>query len=201
MSRIPSLEIGLSPELLQIFFPLFQQGVRVEVEVGCTVKELLTGQFGISADYLAGRITTLFLNSKAIDDAATAVVLDGAVLALSGAMPGLVGATMRSGGHLAAMRGNMTYQNATEEVSARQGQITLKLFNLLLSELGPRVLQWGILLKVSQFRELLEAQPDRFRLRDCVLDGRAVSSEQLKNGQQLPPAESLVKLTVSFGEQ
>ncbi len=107
-------EVQLAPELLSFFFPLLQQGVEVEVETGCSLKQLLIEQFGISADYIASRITTLFLNSRAVDDAATALVHDGAVLALSGAMPGLVGATMRSGGFYAAMRGAMTYQNEAE---------------------------------------------------------------------------------------
>ncbi len=138
-----SLEVQLAPELLRIFFPLLQQGVEVEVETGCTLKQLLIEQFGIPADYIASRITTLFLNNRAVDDAATAMVHDGAVLALSGAMPGLVGATMRSGGFYAAMRGAMTYHNEAELPTHRQGRIRLKLFNLLLDELGPRVLGRG----------------------------------------------------------
>ena len=90
--NVRSIEIELPPELLRVFFPYLQAGVEVEVRVGSTIKLLLTEQFGIAADYLTNRITTVFLNHKAVDKVETAVVRDGAVLALSGAMPGLVGA-------------------------------------------------------------------------------------------------------------
>lgn len=199
LSVARTVEGRLAPELLRIFFPLFQEGVELEVEVGCTIKQLLVGQFGIAADYLSARITTLFLNNRAVDDVATAVITDGSVLALSGAMPGLVGATMRSGGYYAAMRGAMTYANDQQEVPVKQGRIKLKLFNLLLEELGPRVMQWGILLRGARFNELLAAQPEGFRLRDCRLDGRTVVGETLQTGRRRFEDAALVKLTVSFG--
>ncbi len=127
MPTEPSVELQLPPELLRIFFPLLQEGVEVDIAAGCSIKQLLTEQFGIPAEYIASRITTLFLNSRAVDNAATALVQDGAVLALSGAMPGLVGATMRSGGFYAAMRGAMTYRNDTEGPKAARGRIKLKI--------------------------------------------------------------------------
>lgn len=196
-----SIEVCLAPELLPIFFPLFQAGVFVEVETGCTIKQLLVEQFGISADYLAGRITTLFLNHKAIDDAATAIVNNGSVLALSGAMPGLVGATMRSGGHLAAMRGAMTYSNEEQDSQQLRGCIKIKLFNLLLPEIGPRLLRWGIIVCVSELKNFFLAQPEEFRLRGCRIDGRPVATDIRKTCQEFPADNTMVKLTVSFGEQ
>ena len=195
-----SLELQLSPELLNIFFPLLMEGVEVEIETGASVKMLLIEQFGISADYITTRITTLFLNSRAVDNAATALVQDGAVLALSGAMPGLVGATMRSGGFYAAMRGAMTHHNEEQIPLARQGRIKLKLFNLLLDELGPRVLTRGIVLSAERLCRFLSAQPPGFRPLGCRLDGQALSVEQLRSqAQALKPADVL-KLTVQIGE-
>ena len=93
------------PEQAGRFFPLLQQGFTVRARTGCSIRELLCGQFGIDPDYLKQRITTIFLNGKAIDDPESSRVADGATLALSAAMPGLVGATMRRGGYYAAMRG------------------------------------------------------------------------------------------------
>ncbi len=177
MAIEPSVELQLPPELLRIFFPLLQEGVEVDIATGCSVKQLLTDQFGISAEYIASRITTLFLNSRAVDNAATALVHDGAVLALSGAMPGLVGATMRSGGFYAAMRGAMTYRNDTEAPESRRGRIKLKLFNLLLDELGARVMMRGIVLGRERFQAFLAAQPADFRPRGSWLDGRPVAIE------------------------
>ncbi len=196
-----SVEVHLNPELLRIFFPLLQEGVELQVEVGCTVKELLVEQFGISVDYLSNRITTIFLNSKAVDQAATAVIHEGAVLALSGAMPGLVGATLRSGGYYAAMRGAMTYTDAAGEATAKSGRIKFKLFNLLLEELGPRVLRLGILLNGARFKNFMGAQPAELRFRDCRVDGRPATTELLRNAKFLENDETMLKLVVHFGDE
>lgn len=154
MIEEPILSRQLDADKLSVFFPLFQAGVDLRVENGCTVTELLTEQFGIPEDYISSRITTIFLNHKAVDDAGKALVTNGSTLALSGAMPGLVGATMRSGGHLAALRGAMTYHNPTEAVARGAAQIRLKLFNLLLNELAPRFLAHGIIISTGQLKEL-----------------------------------------------
>jgi len=161
MTEEQVLSLQLDTERLAVFFPLFQAGVGLSVATGCTVKELLTQQFGIPEAYILSRITTIFLNHKAVDDAAGAVITEGATLALSGAMPGLVGATMRTGGHLAALRGAMTYHNSSYPVAKGRGQIRLKLFNLLLDELAPRFLEHGILIQSGKLRELgLDADVD-----------------------------------------
>ena len=173
------IEMSLPHESQRMFFPWFQQGVELEVDVGGSLKDLLVTQCGIDADYLAERITTLFLNSKAIDDAATPVVGDGDVVALSGAMPGLVGATMRRGGHLAAMRGAMTYAGGAFTDGAKPGRITLKLFNILLEELTPVFLLRGILVPRQRYQDLFGEQGDGFRPKNCRLDGQSVAAEGL----------------------
>ncbi len=200
MAIARSLEVQLAPELLNIFFPLLQQGVEVEVETGGNLKQMLIEQFGIPADYIASRITTLFLNYKAVDDAATALIHDRAVVALSGAMPGLVGATMRSGGFYAAMRGAMTYHNEAEVPAAKRGRIRLKLFNLLLDELGPRILSRGVVLDAAQLRAFLAELPAEFRFRGCWLDGRPLAVEPRRALPELPADDELLKLKVQFGE-
>lgn len=196
-----AVEFYLAPELLRSFFPLFQAGVELEVEVGCTIKQLLVEQLGIRSDYLASRITTLFLNSKAIDNAAAAVIEDGAVLALSGAMPGLVGATMRSGGHLAAMRGAMTHLQENRTVIVKAGRVKLKLFNLLLKELGPKLLLQGILLTGKQVERFFFEQPAEFRLRDCRIDNCSVTAGQLRKTGWFGDEQAQVKLKVYFGDE
>ncbi len=196
-----SLELQLPPELLKIFFPLLMEGVEVEIETGASVKQLLIEQFGITADYISSRITTLFLNSRAVDNTATALVQNGATLALSGAMPGLVGATMRSGGFYAAMRGAMTYQNDGNISLAKQGRIKLKLFNLLLDELGPQVLTRGIVLSAERLRNFLSAQPETFRPLGLWLNGRPLTFEQLQGEALSVGIEDGLKLQIRFGDE
>ncbi len=195
-----TIELQLHPQQLGMFFPLLMEGVEVDIVTGSSVKQLLIEQFGISADYICSRITTLFLNSRAVDNAATALVLDGASLALSGAMPGLVGATMRSGGFYAAMRGAMTHHNDEQIPLAKRGRIKLKLFNLLLHELGPRILARGIVLNSQRLQSLLAAQPADFRPLSLQLDGRPLAVEHLR-AERLPlEAGQPLKLKAYFGD-
>ena len=116
--------------------------------VGCGIQSLLCDQFGLRPDYLSNRIHTLFLNGKPVDNVATAVVREGDRLALSAAMPGLVGATLRKGGCLASFRGSISHQEIIDtSQDCHNGIITVKLFNLLLVELGPLFLQRGVWVK------------------------------------------------------
>jgi hypothetical protein len=140
----PSIpRIQLSPDTLQELALLFQKGIRVDIETGCTVRSLLLEQWNLPADYVMGRISTLFLNGKPVDDMDEARVREGAVLALSSAMPGLVGAVMRRGGFYASLRGGITYHETAADSGVRKGTITVKLFNLLIRELGPTFLRRG----------------------------------------------------------
>jgi hypothetical protein len=157
-----TLALTVAPPLISEFFPLFQQGVRVPCRTECTLGDLLSGQWGINPDYVKDRITTIFLNHRAIDSIATTRVEGGSTLALSGAMPGLVGATMRCGGHLAAMRGAMTHQQEETPKAGNGTWIRLKLFNLLLPELGPGFLERGILMDGNELQHFLQERPEAF---------------------------------------
>jgi hypothetical protein len=145
---------------LPAFRALFQQGVGVTIQTGSSLEDLLCCQWQISRDYVMSRISTLFLDSKPVDDLPSAVVQDGATLALSGAMPGLIGATMRRGGILAAFRNGITYCETSEGDAGGSGRITLKLFNLLIDELGPQFLARGIWVAHSRLAELFPGHPD-----------------------------------------
>jgi len=146
-------------ETLPRFRTLFQQGVGVSIQTGTSLEDLLCCQWQISRDYVMGRISTLFLDSKPVDDLPSAVVHDGATLALSGAMPGLIGATMRRGGVLASFRTGITYCEPSGSDKGGRGRITLKLFNLLIDELGPQFLARGIWVSHSRLVELFPEHP------------------------------------------
>ena len=70
----------------------------MKVKVGCSISELFSGQFNISPEYFKDRVQTIFLEGNPVDDTRTAIVKDGSHIAISGAMPGLVGAVLRKGG-------------------------------------------------------------------------------------------------------
>ena len=129
--------------------------------------------------YLADRISTIFLNGKPLDDVASAVIKDGSTLALSAAMPGLVGATFRKAGCLAAFRGSITYTNRDDaSVTCHDGFVTMKLFNLLISEMGPLFLERGIWVNGQVLREFLGMHQ---------ADVHTLFKEFKKDGIDIPP--------------
>lgn len=173
--------LTVAPPLISEFFSLLQQGVRVPCATGGTLDRLLSEQWGIDAGYVTERVTTIFLDHRAIDSIATTIIRGGSTLALSGAMPGLVGATMRRGGHLAAMRGAMTHHDDAVNNRDAPAWILLKLFNLLLPELGPGFLQRGILMERDELRLFLRQKPELFwqSCHEIVLNGRTTDKSAI----------------------
>lgn len=154
-----ALELSLTADQLNLFFPLLQKGVTIPAIVGCTLKSLLVDQFAIPADYVTDRITTIFFNNSPVDDLDRTIIQDGSRVTLSAAMPGLVGATMRRGGFYAALREGISHAADSGKAVDASGTVRLKLFNLLLGELGPTVLARGIILEQDEFTELLSTLP------------------------------------------
>ena len=150
------LSLMVDSKLVPLFFQLLGHGFSVKVQTGSSVKELLCGQLGIHEDYLAQRIKTIFLNSRVVDDVNTAIVDRDAILALSGAMPGLVGAILRSGGFYAPMRSQISHEKNTALTQLKDGQVTLKLWNLVVKELGPTFLERGIWIQGQEIESLVE---------------------------------------------
>lgn len=140
-----TVELTGGETLLRQLRLLFSGGVGVDVVAGCTVRELLCGQLGIAPDYVEGRLQTVFLNGKPVDDIDAARAVAGDMLALSAAMPGLVGATMRRGGRYAVFRQGITYTGEADcHLNPEPICLILKLFNLIASELAPVLLQRGV---------------------------------------------------------
>lgn len=117
---------------------LWQEGIEIPVEVGCSIKELLCEQLGIDEDYLQKRITVIFLDSSPVDDIDSAIVSDRSVVALSAQLPGLVGAAMSRKGLISPFRSSISAK-AKEKATKSKGTIRLKLFNALIDELGTSI--------------------------------------------------------------
>ena len=197
--RQTRLNLTLPPSMIGEFFPILQRGFVVTAHVGCTLDRLLGRQWNCSPEYVAERITTIFMDNRPIDDVTRAVVRDGAVIALSGAMPGLVGATMRRGGYYAAMREGITHQETAADTIDRIGAVRVKLFNLLLPDLGPEFLRRGVILTATELREFIAGKDASFwqGCGSAMLDGSPVGLELLRSGAPLPDIGN-VRLTVTF---
>jgi len=144
------------------FLPLLAQGFTVKTKLGCSVQELLCTQIGLSADYVEHRLQTIFLDGKAVDNVKTAVVRPNATLALSAAMPGLAGVTLRRGGVYASMRHQITHNKNTKAEIIADGEIVLKLFNLVARDIGSMFLMQGIWISGNKLQNFLRRAPEHF---------------------------------------
>jgi hypothetical protein len=142
-------------DLVPLFFRLLSQGIVVTVQAGCNIRDLLCRQLGIREEYLDERIQTIFLNSKAVDDIDSTIVENESTLALSGPMPGLAGATLRRGGFFAKLRSQISYDKTLSKAQKSKGKIYLKLFNLIVKELGPTFLQGGVWIEWRKLKEFI----------------------------------------------
>ena len=126
---------------------------------------------------------------------------DGATLALSAAMPGLVGATFRKAGCLAAFRGSITYRKEDDgAATCHEGTITLKLFNLLVAEMGPLFLKRGIWINGGELKDFLSTRQSSIEtmIESAEKDGHAVDPKTLAEPEWLS-VETRVLLQATGG--
>jgi hypothetical protein len=170
MQLTMTIERGLIPR----FYPMLGQGFVIKTQMGYNIKNLLCLELGIDDKYIEQRIQTIFLNGKAVDDIDSAIVDDGSTLALSGSMPGLVGATLRRGGFFAAMRSQISHHSGALKHYDGNIRVTLKLFNLVAKELGPDFLQRGLWLKGKQLQDFLSENFDYLQkeCKELKIDGQ-----------------------------
>jgi hypothetical protein len=176
------LSFVLGTQKLYLFFRILQQGFLVRVKTGKSIQQMLCRQFGLETDYVVNRIKTIFYNGKPVDNMEAAIVQDGSTLALSAAMPGLVGATFRSGGVLSSFRAAISYRpDECKIADSREGMVQIKLFNLLVPELGPGFLKQGIFVQKTLLDSFLKEQNEDFwnHCQSVLLDDSPVEIKEL----------------------
>jgi hypothetical protein len=148
--------LEIEPDQLSSFSGLLGFGFFVDVITGCSMKEFLSDYLKLDPEYIENRIQTIFLDGKAVDDIEKCVIKNGSSIALSAAMPGVVGATLRRKGHYASMRGQISHDDESPLGSRTNGTVTVKLFNLISKELGNELLENGIRIKRIDFKRFIE---------------------------------------------
>ncbi|HUJ90573.1 MAG TPA: hypothetical protein VLX12_10285 [Syntrophorhabdales bacterium] len=197
---------GLYPRLVFIvdgrfvarFCLLLQQGVKIRRRVGCSVDVFLRKEIEAAPETIE-KIQSIMLDGKPVDDIRSSLLLDGSTLALSAAMPGLVGATLRRGGAYSSFRSTITYHQAGKACAPGMGWVSVKIFNLLMIELGPDLLRTGVLLKSSDLLGFLMERADEFR-QGCIatLDDKPIDIGMLEGSTALAGNDQ-VFLTVTVG--
>lgn len=144
------------------FYVLLQAGFAIKCLVGTSIENLLYDQLKLNPQLVEEKISTIFLSGKPVDDIAAATLQDGSTLALSGAMPGLVGATLRRKSPLASFRQSISAHRDSKNFKQSEGHVQIKLFNILLEELGTFFLGKGIFIKKDMFAAFVELLADGF---------------------------------------
>ena len=165
------LRITVPADRLACFFPLLQKGFALGVHAGCPIGVFLRDGLGLTDEYIEARIQTVFLDGKPVDDIDTALIRDGATLALAPAMPGLMGAMLRRGGYYAPMRSGITHHIDAAPQGIGQGRIVMKLFGMALRELGPQLLERGIGVDAGDLAQIVRELPGDCRKGVASLDG------------------------------
>jgi len=158
------LSLFVKSKLIPFFFQLLGQGFLVNVPANCSIRDLIIDCLGIPNDYLEERIQTLFLNGSVVDDLNSCNIKEGSTLALSGAMPGLAGAVLRRGGFYASFRRTITHNDSPSRIDKDNHWIVLKLFNMIVKELGPGFLEKGIWMEGEKLQKFLRRQWEELRM-------------------------------------
>ena len=173
------LSIAVADDHLSKLIGLLTPSFSVRAQVGNDLKAFVCEQLGVHDAYFEERIQTIFLDSKPVDDVTKTAVRDGSVLALSAAMPGLVGAIFRKGGQYSWMRKSISYEGENNPAQGDYGWVTVKLFNMVLKELGPGFLEQGVWVDGERVQAFVKVQPLEFRqhIQALPLDGTPISTE------------------------
>ena len=148
------------------FSLLLQEGVWIKGPLNISLEQFLTKCAGIPKKDLTDLVQTVFLNGQTVDDLTKAQVANEDIIALSASMPGLLGATLRKGGYYAGLRQEISHHGRDLEVADQNGRVRIKMFNILLRQLGPGVLAHGIWLEPDRLQTFLKDRSEDF-WRDC----------------------------------
>jgi hypothetical protein len=187
------LSLVMDEDSLSPLYLILQQGFFIRAQVGCSLNMFLENQMELSPEYISEKIQTIFLNGRPVDDLNSALIEDGSHLALSAAMPGLVGAAMRRGGVYSSLRNSISYQETHDTCVLHEGSVHVKLFNLLMKDLGPIFLKRGITIPASDLSDFFSKRADTFWLgcRGIFLNKNPLSRDVLLKGDCLSNYEMI----------
>lgn len=194
----PLLELRASLDFALPWRALFRRGVGTVVGVGCSVRETVRDSLGVAPEYIDERVRSVFLDNSPLDDIDTPTMAAGSTLSLGGGMPGLVGITLNRASPLCHFRGEIGWKGG-KECGQGQGEITLKLFNLVAEDLVPPMLSRGVLINAADVAALLhecalERQGLAHFVRHASLDGATIAPADLASALDNLPGRVLVRV-------
>jgi len=183
MNDLGKIEVHLPFNAARKICPLlFQKGVLLKVQTGASIKNFLREQISLDKTYVDKRISTIFLNGQPVDDIDKTIIRNNDTLALSGAMPGIIGATMRRDSYLALLRNTITFKEYGNDAIQDRGLIRFKLFNFISQEIGPLLLQRGLMINskdvINLFQDKMSEEVNEYSA--IFLDGEKAGLKELR---------------------
>ena len=166
---INNLNLVFGKDTYSLLHPVLQKGFLKITVAGSSVRNFLHDQCGIENQYIDERITTRLLDFKPVDNIDTAHLPEGSTLALSGSMPGLVGAVLRAGSFYSSFRESISHTGDTSFNKNTKCFVKVKLFNVILKELGPLFLKKGIIITNQELWELVNSEDNIFLKNDGTI--------------------------------
>ncbi len=160
---------------------MLQKGVGIQARVGLSVSAFLEGQLNMDGDYVESVVRTIFINGSPVDDVDTAPVNDGDVLALAGAMPGLVGIAMGRQSPVGVFRGDISCAAGEVAEIGELGFVTVKAFNVVARTAGADILGHGIVIAAKDLVAYLNDREMSFNdmVQSIHVDTNEVSLKEL----------------------
>jgi hypothetical protein len=182
VENCPIVHIEAGKALFPYFRPIFQAGFLFRCQVGQSIEDFLFRQLSLEKGFVEKKISTVFLDGQCVDDISLATLKNDSIVAFSSALPGLVGATLRRGGLYACLRNSITYRKEDTPVHSRQGTVTVKLFNLLMDEMGPVFLKKGTVMDRSAIVSFFQARKESFwkEIKTVHLGSASIAPDKLK---------------------
>ncbi len=176
-----AVSLALKRAQFPLLHPFLRRGFWIRARAGACLRDILIRDLGLSEEAVRDRIQTVFLDGEVVDDFDVVFPGFGSTLALSAAMPGLLGACFRKGGDFAGMRGSITSRECSPEPGREIGELRIKLYNLLTGELGDTLLERGIMAEAGQIRALVEERFPELRqaLAGVWVDGSKITPAEL----------------------
>lgn len=119
----------------------------MEFRKGETVTTFILRVLNLDREQMHREVQTLILNNGCVDEPEIRELASGDTLVLSGAMPGLVGAMLRSNSPIKAMRKSISEVSSGRDTGIPEGLIRLKLFNTVLTGHLDDLVQCGFFVK------------------------------------------------------
>jgi hypothetical protein len=160
---------------------LLQAGFLLESRPGPSAREFMREALGLEDGYIERTVSTVFIDYAPVDDIDAARLKEGSLIALSAAMPGLVGAVMRRKSPYASFREAISYSRREAEGPAPSTAgavgpilVRVKLFNSVMRDRGPAILAKGVLVEEEAAAALLAGRPEALGGAVAAAEGTAL---------------------------